>query len=79
MKRQIILKTLRDVGLHYFKVLDQNGLKAWIKKEFKCSPYLAKTCAEILIKEIPINEDSKKDKKKRINTTCPTTERSPVR
>ena len=79
MKRQIILKTLRDVGLHYFKVLDQDGLKAWIKKEFKCSPYLAKTCAEILIKEIPFHEDSKKGAKISVNTTRPTTERSSVR
>lgn len=79
MKRQIILKTLREVGLHYFKELDQKELKSWIQLNFKCSPYLAKTCAEILIKEIPYNEDSKKDAKISANTTRPTTERSPIR
>lgn len=82
MKRQIILKTLREVGLHYFKELDQKELKSWIQLNFKCSPYLAKTCSEILIKEIQQSEkiqNNKKGKKTSVNSTRPTTERSPIR
>ena len=52
MKRDIITRTMRDVGLDHWKDYSLESLKSWIKKEFNTTAYLSKMAAVEIFNEI---------------------------
>ena len=52
LKRDIIIRTIDDVGLKYFEHCSFMELKEFIKKEFRCSDYLANQSARRVHKKM---------------------------